>query len=239
VNDTKDGMRQTLKRVMPSVRHWFPATKETVDLSMVFRIAAHTSIVRTLYLSARFGGWCVVARGTRLKIGRRSKIELADGAFLLLGFLHYTPTPCSIHIGRGATFSVSGTVQVQRGSRVFVNDGALLEMGPGSYISDCSTVTCFDRITFLEGAMVSWWCNIFDASVHEVVVNGVGLPRSKPVVLGKRVWVGTGSTILPGVHVGDNAIIGAGSVVTADVATGTLVGGNPARVIHKNVDWVM
>lgn len=238
--DAKARIRKAVeKRRVPSIRHLFPAAKETVELSMVFKVATHVSIVRTLYLSARFGGWCLVARGTRLKIGPGSRIEFAKGAFLLVGFLHYTPTPCSMHLGKRATLSVVGTVQIQRGARIFVNDGALLEMAAGSYISDCSTVTCFDHITFLDGAGASWDCNILDAAVHEIVVNGEGRPRSQPIVLGERAWIGTGAIILPGVHVGENAIVAAGSVVAQDVAAGTLVGGNPARVIHKNVDWVM
>ena len=54
-----------------------------------------------------------------------------------------------------------------------------------------------------------------------------------PICLGKNVWVGSNSTILRGVNVGDNAIIAAGSVVTKDVAANTVVGGVPARYIRN------
>lgn len=53
----------------------------------------------------------------------------------------------------------------------------------------------------------------------------------KPIVLGKGVWVGSNSTILSGVTIGDGAIIAAGSVVTKDVEAGTIVGGVPAKFI--------
>ena len=223
----------------PSIRHWFPATKGPVDVSMVLKIATHVSVLRTLYLSARFHGWCLVARGTRLKMGPGSKIEFAEGAFLLMGFLHYTPTPCSMHLGRRATLSVTGTVQIQRGARVFVHDGALLQMGSGSYINDSATVTCFDHIKLGDEAGISWNCNVLDSAIHEIVVNGESRPRSRPVILGNRAWIGTGATILAGVHVGDNAIVAAGSVIAQDVPAGALVGGNPARVIHENVVWLL
>ena len=52
-----------------------------------------------------------------------------------------------------------------------------------------------------------------------------------PVSIGDHVWVGVNVTILPGVRVGDRAIIGAGSVVTKDVPSSVIVGGNPAAVI--------
>lgn len=53
-----------------------------------------------------------------------------------------------------------------------------------------------------------------------------------PIVLGKNVWVGSNSTILQGVTIGDNAVVGAGAVVTKDVPENTIVGGVPARLIR-------
>ncbi|MDH8602324.1 DapH/DapD/GlmU-related protein, partial [Klebsiella pneumoniae] len=47
--------------------------------------------------------------------------------------------------------------------------------------------------------------------------------------IGSNVWIGSGAIILPGVMIGDDAIIGAGSVVTRDVPSGAAMGGNPAR----------
>ena len=56
-----------------------------------------------------------------------------------------------------------------------------------------------------------------------------GYSRIAPVRIGARVFIGANATILPGVTVGDDAIIGAGSVVRRDVAPGTVVAGNPAE----------
>jgi maltose O-acetyltransferase len=55
----------------------------------------------------------------------------------------------------------------------------------------------------------------------------------RPVVIGNDVWIGSRTTILPGVKIGDGAIIGASSVVTKDVQPYTIVAGNPATVIRK------
>ncbi len=55
----------------------------------------------------------------------------------------------------------------------------------------------------------------------------------KDVYIKKNAWIGAGATILPGVAIGENAIVGAGCVVTRDVEPNTVVAGNPARVIRK------
>ena len=86
-----------------------------------------------------------------------------------------------------------------RDLRIFVHDGAVLDMRAGSDTS-ATVLRLLASIAspFWKGPGCCWWCNIFDAAVHEIVVNGEGRPRSEPIVLGVRAWIGTGSTILPG-----------------------------------------
>lgn len=54
-----------------------------------------------------------------------------------------------------------------------------------------------------------------------------------PVHIGNRVWIGAGAIILPGVTIGDNSVIGAGSVVTKDIPSGVVAVGNPCRVLRE------
>ena len=56
-----------------------------------------------------------------------------------------------------------------------------------------------------------------------------GIEQAKPIHIGHRVWIGGGAIILPGVTIGEDAVIAAGSIVTKDVPAGALVKGNPAR----------
>ena len=60
----------------------------------------------------------------------------------------------------------------------------------------------------------------------------------KPIVLKEKTWIGSSSTILPGVTVGENSIVAAGSVVTKDVPPNTIVGGNPAKFISNLEDKI-
>ncbi|MEA2738694.1 MAG: maltose O-acetyltransferase, partial [Acetobacteraceae bacterium] len=65
---------------------------------------------------------------------------------------------------------------------------------------------------------------------RDPAVRRSGKEFGRPVRIGSNVWIGGGAIILPGVSVGDDAIVGAGSVVTRDVPQGATVFGNPARV---------
>ena len=59
------------------------------------------------------------------------------------------------------------------------------------------------------------------------------LEAARPITIGDNVWIGGGATILPGVAVGENSIVGAGAVVTKDVPANTVVVGNPVRVARS------
>ncbi|MFJ4336919.1 CatB-related O-acetyltransferase [Streptomyces sp. NPDC088915] len=62
------------------------------------------------------------------------------------------------------------------------------------------------------------------------------MPSRGDTVVGNDVWFGYGATVMPGVRIGDGAIVAAGAVVTADVPPYTIVGGNPARPIRQRFD---
>ena len=214
-----------------------PDTNNPVSRRLVYRICIQLSIVRSLYLSLRAGGFFLVSRGTKVRLEAGARVRLEPGSIFCVGFANRTGLPASLHLGVGAELVVSGTAQVLRGCRVFVHNGARLTMGSRSYVNDCSTLTCFEEITIGPGCSISWNTNIMDTNVHELVVDGVPSRRSAPVHLGSDVWVGSGATILAGVTVGDGAVIAAASVVTRDVPAGVLVAGNPARVIRTDVTW--
>ncbi|MFI0822484.1 CatB-related O-acetyltransferase [Streptomyces sp. NPDC021098] len=63
-----------------------------------------------------------------------------------------------------------------------------------------------------------------------------GMPSRGDTVVGNDVWFGYQCTVMPGVRIGDGAVIAAGAMVTADVPPYTVVGGNPARAIRRRFD---
>jgi len=220
-----------------AARRLRPDTNERPGLAVYLHILTHVSILRSLRLSLRSRGAFLVSRGTRVRLSRGARVEIPPGSFLFVGFVHHNPVPCAIHLGAGARLVVTGTVQLHRGVRVSVHDGACLRIGNRSYVNDGSVVTCFSSITIGAGCSISWNANILDTNVHELVVDGEARPRSQPVEIGDHVWIGTGAVLLPGTSIGAGAVVGAGSVVRGRVDARTVVVGNPARAVRRDVEW--
>ena len=101
---------------------------------------------------------------------------------------------------------------------VFINSGCRFQDQGGLYIGENSLIGHNVIIATLNHDMDPY----HRADLHP-----------KPVHIGKRVWIGSGSIILPGITIGDNSIVGAGSVVTKNVPPDTIVAGNPAKFIKK------
>ncbi|MGZ4106010.1 MAG: DapH/DapD/GlmU-related protein, partial [Tumebacillaceae bacterium] len=80
-----------------------------------------------------------------------------------------------------------------------------------------------------------WDVQLMDTDFHRISANAV---NTKKITIGNNVWIGCRVMILKGVTIGDGAVIAAGSVITKDVPPYTVVGGNPARVLKENVNWV-
>jgi maltose O-acetyltransferase len=73
--------------------------------------------------------------------------------------------------------------------------------------------------------------NMIITSTHDI--NNFSTVIAKPVVIGNNCWITTNVTILPGVTIGDNCIIGAGSIVTSDIPSNVFAAGNPCKVIRQ------
>lgn len=86
------------------------------------------------------------------------------------------------------------------------------------------------RIAVGDGCTIGPYVQLLSADHHrDPELRKQRLEQGKPITIGANVWIGGGALILPGITVGDDAIIGAGRVITRDVAAGTTVMGNPAR----------
>lgn len=111
--------------------------------------------------------------------------------------------------------------------------GYNIHLGAGAFVNfDCVILdVCPVRIG--AGTLLGPGVHIY-AATHPTAPDerARGLEAGQPVTIGANVWVGGRALLLPGVTVGDGAVVGAGAVVTRDVPAGVLVVGNPARAVR-------
>ncbi|MEM6888853.1 MAG: sugar O-acetyltransferase [Pseudomonadota bacterium] len=158
-------------------------------------------------------------RAQSQELQRRYNATIAnDGALrrpILDAWLGGYGTGCAIR----APFYTDYGYNIHLGQNVFFNYGCV--------VLDVCPVTIGDMTQI--GPMVQ----ILTADhPRDAETRDAGLEFGKPIFIGRNVWIGGGALVMPGVKVGDDAVIGAGSVVTHDVAENTTVAGVPARPLH-------
>ncbi len=109
------------------------------------------------------------------------------------------------------------------GDEVFLNSGCV--------ILDCACVEIGAKT--LIGPAVQIYTAVHPLDPEE---RAAAIETAEPVILGRNVWIGGAAVICPGVTLGDNVVIGAGSVVVKDIPANCLAVGNPAKVIKRLVD---
>lgn len=126
--------------------------------------------------------------------------------------------------------------QVDETLRVFppfyTDFGKNITIGKNVFINACCHFQDQGGITLGDGCLIGH--NVVFATLnHGFAPADRASLYPAPIVLGKNVWIGSNSTLLQGIRIGDNAVIGAGSVVTKDVPANTIVGGVPARILRQ------
>ncbi len=126
-----------------------------------------------------------------------------------------------------------------RGQRCHINPpffcdyGRNIHVGENFYANVNCTLLDVCEIRIGDNVLLAPNVQILTASHPIAVAPRVqGVEFGKPVTLGHNVWVGGGSTLCPGVSIGDNSVIGAGSVVTRDIPANVVAVGNPCRVLR-------
>jgi maltose O-acetyltransferase len=113
----------------------------------------------------------------------------------------------------------------------FCDFGYNIRVGTGAFLNFNCVILDVCAVSIGDGTQIGPAVQIYAADhPREPEPRRAGLEFGRPVEIGRNVWIGGGAIILPGVRVGDDAVIGAGSVVTRDVPAGATVMGSPARI---------
>jgi acetyltransferase-like isoleucine patch superfamily enzyme len=108
--------------------------------------------------------------------------------------------------------------------------GARIIIGNGTYFNRNTEVIAASEVQIGHDCMIAWDVVIMDTDQHG---HHGAEPKTAPIRIGDRVWIGCRAIILKGVTIGDDAVIAAGAIVTKNVPSGAIVAGHAARVISS------
>lgn len=119
-------------------------------------------------------------------------------------------------------------------SELVAERGAILEIGSRTLINFGTSIVATGKVSVGAHCHIGPHCMIMDNGYHEIdPERRLETPEPQPVSIEDNVWLGARVIVMPGVTIGQDAVIGAGSVVTTDVPPRSVAAGVPARVVKQ------
>jgi acetyltransferase-like isoleucine patch superfamily enzyme len=177
-------------------------------------VRRRAELLRTAFDRLRAIAWRVrgASLGPKTRVGRQCMLETPGG------------------------LSTGARVQIEHGVHIkLVEDDARLTLGAGTFIGFGTELDVALHLEIGHHVLVAPGCFITDHSHRHAAGKLIASQgrECRIVRIGDDVWLGAHAVVLPGVTIGDGAIVGAGAVVTGDVAAGSIVAGVPARIIGR------
>jgi maltose O-acetyltransferase len=145
------------------------------------------------------------------------------------GHLHLRG-PGTIRIGSGA----NAWARAEDNFLTTLAPDAVIEVGDNVRLNGCD-IQAAARVTVGDDCILGS-CIVVDTDYHSVEIDrqepGAAV-ATRPVSIGRNVWVAGNAAVLKGVTIGDDSVVGYGAVVVEDVPAGVVVAGNPARVVRR------
>lgn len=157
---------------------------------------------------------------------------------LLLGWKKFPKSKLETRllVNDGGTLEILGHTTIGYGADIEIFSGGKLTFKGGGGTNINTTIICAEKIEIGKDVMIGRNVTIRDNNGNHFI-NRAGYKNSRPVIIGDKVWLCEGCTIMPGVKIGDGAIVGAHAFVTQNVPEHAVVSGNPAVIVDEDVLW--
>ena len=203
----------------------------------------HLNVYQTWQMNRRFrkhrNSIIHVQNYSMLNIDKTSVLDLKDSACFEINepmlYGRSRVEPATLYMYPNSYLSVTGYVTMFEGATIVIFSGGRLDVDNNTRIRHC-TIQCANYIRIGKNCSIANDCLIQDTNFHSKTEDDQTQSHvTDEIVIGNYVWICPKSTILPGVHIGDGAIVAAGSVVTKDIPAYSMVAGVPAKIIKTGV----
>jgi acetyltransferase-like isoleucine patch superfamily enzyme len=171
----------------------------------------------------------VVRKGAIIELGGRLTLGTSDKERPIVSRL-----PINLFFGKRSKIKIGHSVSAGAGVNIIVKDNAALTIGNNTYFTSDMHLEVVHSVSIGNDCAISWGVTIIDDDHHRI--KGASSQQGN-VVIGNKVWIGCNATILKNSTIGNNCVIGANSLVKGTFPDNSLIAGNPARIIKKDVVW--
>ena len=232
--------KQRLKQFLKGYRSMLSTMQYRIGPA--FRFIKYNFFRKNIQANHSNRGYLIPAPYSIIQIGKTAKVKL--NAAFTLGHKKFRKSKLETRflVEDGASLIVNSQFNIGYGSDVEIFRGGKLEIKGESGVNRVGgtnigfTLVCSDSIEIGEGCQIGRNVTIRDNNGNHYL-SQQGYKTSRPVVIGKHVWLCEGCTIMSGVKIGDGAIIGAGSLVMTNIPPFSLASGNPAKVVQTDIYW--
>ncbi|MGZ4058287.1 MAG: acyltransferase [Bacteroidia bacterium] len=181
-----------------------------------------------------------IYHSAKIKVRKTANVEL--GGRLTIGNSSSKQAvvsllPANIYFGYCSEIKMSHSISIGPGVNIIVKDNGRLSVGESTYFTSDMHIEAVNNIEIGRNCAISWGVTIIDDDHHELQYGSDKTKRPSAINIKDHVWIGCNVTILKGTQIGNNCVIGAGSVVKGSFPDNVLIGGNPARIIKNDINW--
>ncbi|MCM1108885.1 MAG: acyltransferase [Clostridium sp.] len=163
--------------------------------------------------------------------GKNNRVIVRNGAKMFFG---------------GISIEGNDNEVVYDGCKAMINafvkgNGCKISVGKDALIDESTSIILMgqgNRVEIGEECMFADKVEIWASDTHLITdLHGNPLNPSRPVIIGRHVWLGKGVNVMKGVTIGEHTTVGLGSIVTKDIPAHCIAAGNPAKVMKTGTDW--
>ena len=225
------------------MKHPFSHIKPEFPIQLLRSAFFHFSYkVKKHSVSSEYLGLCAYINWrSNFSIDKSARIHFYNNGFLVFGTERSSfrgwARRISLYMKENSVLIINGYNEIGRGSLVWILEKGKIDLLGNTFMAGNNMIISKESVTIGKDCAIAWGVTICDHDMHKIYIDDIQQTETAPVKIGNGVWIGMNATILKGVTIGDGAVIAAHSVVTKDVPSKALVGGNPAKIIRDEVDF--
>lgn len=225
----KVGKGARIKKILKGIR--FIVNKTQLNPTALYQLFKYNTLGEIVH-----GNFILPTPHCTIEIKKDAKI--IKKGILILGNKKFMKSKLETRllVDKNATLRYYGKTIIGYGSDIEVFPNATLSFGGGGATNIGATIICGERIEIGKNTMLGRHITIRDNNGSHYM-NRQGYKNTRPVIIGDKVWLTEQCTVMPGVKIGDGAIISALSLVIRNVPAYSLASGHPAEVVDEDILW--